>query len=753
MKLATDLNDLIGRYGHAMASAADKYLTPYCIPGQARVPDLSAVERNRRRLTRKNFSFFPSQMEKITATLEGLKRYGRAWLIAEMGCGKSLMSLGIAWALSESRRNRKFNVLVLCPGHIVRKWRREVEWAIPGVQVRIIRNFSDLLAWREEARRHPSLSVAIISKETAKLGDDVDKPSAASRKALQTAAESVPGGPTTVTRQIFNAAACPRCGTIQTVGRADTENPLSYEQYLESSTPRHCQSCGDLLSTAARGFRNGPHLDRYIQRKMKGTFDLLIADEVHELAGPDTIQGATFGTLAASCRYTLALTGTLIGGHARDLHAPLWRMSPELLRRRGFDLNSLRGGAVGAIGRNARRFLTRYGVLEHQVIRSAADDYSGAVRRGAAGRKREYKTAEMPRPGISPDLYNHFLIGRAVFMSLGELGPALPPIERILEPCTMSEELRDAYSKIDREILQKIKDKAHSGKGPPVLATIRVQALDAYADKPWGWSPITCPAYNEAGKRTGSEFVTQPTDLGENRIDNKDERLVKICTEEQQKNRRCCVYVNFTGKHDVRPKLQQALQDAGLRAVIMPDTVQPAAREDWIESHLNELDVLIVHPRRVMTGLDLIAFPSLIFYQVGYSTHVLRQASARARRPTQTQACKVFFLYYQNSIQETALALMGEKEAASQALEGVFDTNALRAMMNGAENDDIVAALANSLESECTRDAKTAWQSTHSATTNAPLPRNPLTSGLLKAVRGLKRPVKIPARQPVTLFD
>src|SRR6202011_2688197 len=100
---------------------------------------------------------------------------------------------------------------------------------------------------------------------------------------------------------------------------------------------------------------------------------------------------------------------------------------------------------------------------------------------------------------------------------------------------------------------------------------------------------------------------------------------------------------------------------------------KPEAREDWIERQMSEMDVLIVHPKRVMNGFYLVTFPSLIWYQTRYSTHVLRQASARARRPTQTQPCKVFFLYYAGTVHEQALPLMGEKEAASQALEGVFD--------------------------------------------------------------------------------
>jgi hypothetical protein len=152
------------------------------------------------------------------------------------------------------------------------------------------------------------------------------------------------------------------------------------------------------------------------------------------------------------------------------------------------------------------------------------------------------------------------------------------------------------------------------------------------------------------------------------------------------------------------------LINAGIRALAMPDTIKPEAREDWIEKHLGEMDVLICHPKRVMTGLDLIAFPSLIWFQTGYSTHVLRQASARARRPSQTQPCKIFFLYYSSTIQEQALALMGEKEAASQALEGTFDTNALRAMMNGGTEPDIMTALANTLEAGNKLNARAAWK-------------------------------------------
>ena len=67
-------------------------------------------------------------------------------------------------------------------------------------------------------------------------------------------------------------------------------------------------------------------------------------------------------------------------------------------------------------------------------------------------------------------------------------------------------------------------------------------------------------------------------------------------------------------------------------------------------------------------------------------------------------------MYYSDTVQESCMSLMGEKEAASQMLEGVFDCEALRALMNGGSDDDILGALARSLD-KTMPSAKAAWAS------------------------------------------
>ena len=84
---------------------------------------------------------------------------------------------------------------------------------------------------------------------------------------------------------------------------------------------------------------------------MKGFFDLLVGDEVHEYKGRGSAQGIAAGVLADVCGKSLSLSGTLMGGYSSTLFHPALPVQPgaqdglRALRRAPLDhLVRLRGG-------------------------------------------------------------------------------------------------------------------------------------------------------------------------------------------------------------------------------------------------------------------------------------------------------------------------------------------------------------------------------------------------------------------------
>jgi hypothetical protein len=118
-------------------------------------------------------------------------------------------------------------------------------------------------------------------------------------------------------------------------------------------------------------------------------------------------------------------------------------------------------------------------------------------------------------------------------------------------------------------------------------------------------------------------------------------------------------------------------------------------REDWYERQLKAgIEVVICHPKLVETGLDLLAFPTLYFYETGYSLHTLRQASRRSWRIGQRFPVRVKFVTYSGTLQETCLRLMGKKMLVALMMEGKFSGEGLQALDT---DEDLMSAMAREL--------------------------------------------------------
>lgn len=151
----------------------------------------------------------------------------------------------------------------------------------------------------------------------------------------------------------------------------------------------------------------------------------------------------------------------------------------------------------------------------------------------------------------------------------------------------------------------------------------------------------------------------------------------------------------YTRKHDVTARLERILNAEGIHTAVLRANVDTSKREAWYARQVKQgVQVVIAHPKLVETGLDLLEFPTIIFYESGYSLHTLRQASRRSWRIGQKWPVRVIFLCYEGTMQTACLRLMGKKLLVALTMEGKFAGEGLQSI---DQDDDMLAAMAREL--------------------------------------------------------
>jgi len=169
----------------------------------------------------------------------------------------------------------------------------------------------------------------------------------------------------------------------------------------------------------------------------------------------------------------------------------------------------------------------------------------------------------------------------------------------------------------------------------------------------------------------------------------KEDELLNIIAAELAEKRKCLICLEHTGTRDLIPDLQERLLEKGLKPLILrSDTVSTEKREEWMKSKLEsgEYQVMITNPNLIKTGLDLLEFPTIIFFQTGYSIFTLRQASRRSWRIGQDQPVRVYYLFYAKTMQAVALSLIATKMETALAIEGDLSDRGLTALAEGANS-------------------------------------------------------------------
>jgi hypothetical protein len=137
----------------------------------------------------------------------------------------------------------------------------------------------------------------------------------------------------------------------------------------------------------------------------------------------------------------------------------------------------------------------------------------------------------------------------------------------------------------------------------------------------------------------------------------------------------------------------------------------PNKREQWVEKQVKAgVDVIITHPRKVETGIDLLDCPTLIWMAIDYSVYTVLQASRRSWRIGQTVPVKVFFFAYEETIQEDALRLVAAKVAAALRVNGDTVGDDSLAELDDLTSGDLVSTLARIVTGETQIEARSLQQ-------------------------------------------
>lgn len=671
---------------------------------------------------------YSAQKAVIQAAVNNFKTNDVTFVVGEMGSGKTALGAGIVYA--DYKKKCGSTSVVLCPSHLVEKWKREIERLVPNGRGYIVKTISDLLALDGKIRAKVKLehTFIIISKENAKFSYET-RPSA-------------------VWKPSRNTFVCPECGQMltkrvkygkgrdaiivnerfdkmdmlkeyayntqctnkiittdpttgrekETICNAKLWTPLNknevnpkwaklgkagwimyrhVDDILESLVGRDCldKKNAELLSAVVdlkNSIDDGDELKgikaprkysiaKFIRENYKGMIDYCIADELHEYKG-NSKQGKAMADIACASKKFIGLTGTLLNGYADGLFYILYRTLSSLMKKEKYEYES------------EAEFMRDYGVIRKE---------SSYRRNNNGSRGDRINSTEKRLPGVSPLVFTKFLLENAVFLSLSDMDGGLPGYQEIPVEIEMDEELRNAYTQLEQALKDNTGPK--SAGGAKILGSL-LQTLSVYPDMPYNQPPVLHPD-------TGEVLVTPvslPTGLRR-----KEERILELVEEKIAAGEKVLIYYEWTNKTDVAKKLTEMFDSKGIKSATLTSSVSTDTREEWIANKLEKgLDVLLCNPKLVETGLDLLDFTTIVFYQIGYKIFTLRQASRRSWRLSQDKDIEVYFFYYKDTIQDRALKLMATKLQASMAIEGKFSEEGLRAMSN---NEDLLSQIAQSV--------------------------------------------------------
>lgn len=654
----------------------------------------------------------PAQKIAIMGLVKWFKKKKKsANIIGECGTGKSFMAAATCYVHAEER---PFTSIVMVPPHLVLKWAREIYLTVPNARCFII----DGMRNRTEHNMHHSVNEVVYDKNTGDVKRKgrhyrlYDLRSSGNKKWKKDhpypsffIVSREKGKLSYFWKPAFNVKASgPDNGFVLNPDTGKAAFVVNEKDQSQQMSPKELLALKSKVFEIASREHDGTstysplwqadntRIHRfapmdYIGKYMKGWFDYGIADEAHQLAG-DTAQGNALSSLYRASRYSMAMTGTWLGGYADDIYNILFRMDGPKMVRDGFSWG----------GKGRTDYMHKYGVLVKTTKMPSNDNVCSRNSRKHVSIRR--------LPGASPLLFSNYMMENSVFVSLEDISEVLPPFLEEVISVKAPQELMDAYTDMEKDFKGAILQ-----YGPQAVASSMLHTLLLYPDHPYDIGDVYGNVVDQKFQCRVKTLFTSAPDLDKNIVYPKEAKLVEDIKIELAKGRRCHVFATYTGQHDVNSRLHTVLTNAGIRTSVLHTSIPTEIREEWYRKEIKSgTQVVICHPRLVETGLDLLWFPTLYFYETGYSLHTLRQASRRSWRIGQKEPVVVKYMCYQNTMQEKCVHLMGKKMLVSLMIEGKFSGEGLSTI---EEDTDLVSSMARELvmEAKVGDNADNVWRS------------------------------------------
>lgn len=612
-----------------------------------------------------------AQQVRVAALAAKLNQNKAVILVGECGSGKTAMSQAIAGLIGRGN----WKLVVVCPSQVTRKWKREAKKVLAdfGVTIHLIgqkrkqpdgqgkvRTVSKPVLDVIQAMEEPNPSILVLSYQVAKNGPRWQHAVTQMRKPIHYQVEveqtetldEYPYKRVVVSTQTVikmqDVLCCPDCGCHLTddYGLIKTVSELGRKK-------RRCQECdAPLWQQIPFQYGGRVAIADLLNRRYSGRYNLIL-DEAHTVKGSDTDAGYAATDLISGAKKVIAMTGTLYAGRASSIFYLLYRLFPHFRALYGYN--------------EVQRFIMHHGLQETITTVTPSKQWSSTY-----GYKREnVRVRELP--GVSPGMVT-MLLNNTAFIKLADMGLQMPSYMEERLPIQLDERLQVGLNDIEK--IYKTAAKLARENKPGLLSSWLYASL-GWLDNPV--DEVLCET-NDQGEVVSSHPITGVLSQSDEVLDTplaKDQALIELIEAELGQGRGVGVFFSQVNRRDWMGRIQKTLEKQGIYSEILrQSTCKPEDREAWYRSFVKRCradqqePVLLGNGSLVKEGLDLVELPTLVETGIEHRINDLRQRDRRAWRLIQDKPCKVVFLYYQDSMQETALKLVAAKLKAALTVDG-----------------------------------------------------------------------------------